>query len=61
MIRFESQPRKGILRLHPEGPIEATDFTLIAGGVDAYLAGHGKLQGVLFHANSLPDCKRGFA
>ena len=57
MINYELQRDKGILVLHPEGPLEAADFTLITGQVDAYLAGHGKLHGVLIHAKSFPGWK----
>ncbi|MBC7480443.1 MAG: hypothetical protein H7337_00655 [Rhizobacter sp.] len=61
MIRYELQSHKDILQLQPEGSIEAADFTLTASGIDAYLAGHEKLHDMLFHANSFPDRKRGFA
>ena len=57
MINFELRHDKGTLVLHPEGPLEAADFILIASQVDTYLAGHGKLHGVLIHANSFPGWK----
>jgi SpoIIAA-like len=48
---------EGLLVLHPEGPIEAADFTSLASQVDVYLEGHGKLRGVLIHAKSFPGWK----
>jgi hypothetical protein len=43
--------------LHPEGPLEAADFTTLASQVDTYLLGHGKLRGVLIQAKSFPGWK----
>lgn len=57
MINYELQHDKGILVLHPEGPLEAADFISIASQVDTYLAGRGKLHGVLIHAKSFPGWK----
>ena len=57
MINYELQHDKGILVLHPEGPLEAADFISITSQVDTYLAGHGKLHGVLIHAKSFPGWK----
>ncbi len=57
MINYELQHDKGILVLHPEGPLEAADFISIASQVDAYLTKHGKLHGVLVHAKSFPGWK----
>ncbi len=57
MINYELRHNEGMLVLHPKGPIEAEDFISIAIQVDTYLAGHGKLHGVLIHANSFPGWK----
>jgi tRNA U38,U39,U40 pseudouridine synthase TruA len=57
MINYELQNDKGILVLHPEGLLEAADFISITSQVDTYLAGHGKLHGVLIHAKSFPGWK----
>jgi hypothetical protein len=46
MINCELLQDKGVLVLHPEGPLEAADFDLITSKVDNYLAGRGKLHGV---------------
>ena len=57
MLKHELRQDDGILALHPEGPLEAADFTTLASQVDAYLEGHGKLRGVLIHAKSFPGWK----
>ena len=57
MINHELRHDDGILVLHPEGPLEAADFTTLAGHVDAYLEKHGKLRGVLILAKSFPGWK----
>lgn len=46
-----------MLVLHPEGPLEAADFDLITSKVNTYLAGHGKLRGVVIRAKSFPGWK----
>jgi hypothetical protein len=57
MLNYELLHDEGILVLHPEGPLEAADFTTLASQVDTYLEGHGKLHGVLIHAKSFPGWK----
>ena len=57
MLSHELRQDDGILVLHPEGPLEAADFTALAGHVDAYLEGHGTLRGVLIRAKSFPGWK----
>jgi hypothetical protein len=57
MINYELRHNEGILVLHPAGLLEAADFISITSQVDAYLAGHGKLHGVLIHAKSFPGWK----
>ncbi len=57
MMNYELLGDKGVLKLHPEGPLEAADFNLITSQVDSYLAEHGKLRGVLIHAKSFPGWK----
>jgi hypothetical protein len=57
MINYELLHDEGILVLHPEGPLEAADFTTLTSQVDTYLQGHGKLRGVLIHAKSFPSWK----
>ena len=57
MINYELQQDKGILVMYPEGPLEEADFISITSQVNIYLAGHGKLHGVLIHAKSFPGWK----
>ena len=54
MLNHELRQDDGVLVLHPEGPLEAADFTTLASHVDAYLERHGTLRGVLIRAKSFP-------
>src|SRR5512141_978095 len=57
MLDHELRQDDEILVLHPEGPLEAADFTTLASDVDAYLERHGTLRGVLIRAKSFPGWK----
>ena len=57
MLNHELRQDDGILVLHPEGPLEAADFTTLTSEVDAYLERHGTLRGVLIRAKSFPGWK----
>jgi hypothetical protein len=57
MLKHELRHDDGILALHPEGPLEAADFTTLTSEVDAYLERHGTLRGVLIRAKSFPGWK----
>jgi hypothetical protein len=57
MLNHELRLDDEILVLRPDGPLEATDFTTLAGLVDAYLEQHGTLRGVLIQAASFPGWK----
>ncbi|MDD5389631.1 MAG: STAS/SEC14 domain-containing protein [Gallionellaceae bacterium] len=57
MLNNEFRQNQEILLLSPEGPLEAADFTKLAGLVDAYLARNRKLRGVLIKAKSFPGWK----
>lgn len=57
MLNHELRQDDEILVLHPEGPLEAADFTKLASHVDAYLERHGALRGVLIRAKSFPGWK----
>ena len=54
MLNHDLRHDDGILVLNPEGPLQAADFTTLAGHVDAYLENHGVLRGVLIRAKSFP-------
>jgi hypothetical protein len=45
------------LVLHPEGPLEAADFTTLASHVDAYLEPYASLRGVLIRVKLFPGWK----
>jgi hypothetical protein len=57
MLKHEFRQDDGILMLHPEGPLEAADFTTLTSEVDAYLGRHGTVRGVLIRAKSFPGWK----
>jgi len=57
MLKHELRQDEGILALHPEGPLEAADFTTLTSEVDAYLERHGTLRGVLIRTISFPGWK----
>jgi len=57
MLNHELRQDVGMLVLHPEGPLEAADFTTLANEVDAYLERHGTLRAVLIRAKSFPGWK----
>ncbi len=57
MLNHELRQDDGVLVLHPEGRLEAADFTALASSVDAYLEQHGTLRGVLIRAKSFPGWK----
>lgn len=57
MLNYDLRNDESILVLHPEGPLEAADFTMLANQLDAYLEGHEKLRGVLVRAKSFPGWK----
>jgi hypothetical protein len=54
MLRHELLRDRGILILHPEGPLRAEDFTALAGDVDPYIEEHGALKGLMIEAPSFP-------
>jgi SpoIIAA-like len=54
MLTHELLAKDEILILRPQGPLKARDFTSLATIVDSWLAGGGKLRGVLISAKSFP-------
>jgi SpoIIAA-like len=57
MIHFELLRDRGILIVTPQGPLEKTDFELIAREVDPFIAEKGMLTGVMIYAKSFPGWK----
>lgn len=45
---------EGILVLKPHAPLNKEDIISLGAAVDAYLADHAKLQGVLIHTKGFP-------
>jgi len=45
---------EGILILEPKERLEATDFEGLAREIDPYIAEHGKLPGLMIHAEAFP-------
>jgi hypothetical protein len=54
MLNHELRHEEGILVLSPQGPLEASDFTVLASQVDHYLEHHSTLRGVLIRVQSFP-------
>jgi hypothetical protein len=57
MVEHELLASEAILIIRPKGRLEATDFEEIAREVDPYIGAHGKLQGLMFEAESFPGWK----
>ena len=57
MIHFELLRDPGILIITPQGPLEKSDFELIAQEIDPFIAAKGKLTGVMIYAKSFPGWK----
>lgn len=57
MLSFSILQPAGILVLEPEAALTATDFERLRAGVDAYLATHATLRGVMIRAHDFPGWK----
>ena len=54
MIHEELLRDRGILILTPQGPLEKSDFDLLAREVDPYIEEKGSLRGLMVYAKSFP-------
>jgi len=54
MLKYELNRSDGILILKPMGPLESTDFEILAGEVDPYILEKGTLNGLMIYAKSFP-------
>jgi hypothetical protein len=54
MLDYSISIPEGILEVSPHAPLSEEDFHGINAAVDAYLADHAKLHGVLIHAKGFP-------
>jgi hypothetical protein len=63
MVEHSILKPEGILVLKPGAPLRKEDFAGLGTAVDAYLADHTRLHGVLIHAGAFPGWENfaGFA
>jgi hypothetical protein len=54
MLEYSMMEPEGIVVLKPGPPLTQQDFASLGATVDAYLAAHARLRGVLIHARSFP-------
>lgn len=54
MLKHELRKDEGILIVRPEQPLSSDDFEFIAVDVDAHIAAHGALNGLMIHARRFP-------
>ncbi|WP_305807220.1 STAS/SEC14 domain-containing protein, partial [Stenotrophomonas sp. YIM B06876] len=54
MLAYSILRPQGILVLKPGAPLSKEDFSGLSAMVDAYLASHARLRGVLVHAKGFP-------
>ncbi len=54
MLDYSILDPEGILLLNPHAPLSKEDFGGLSAVVDAYLADHATLQGLLIHAKGFP-------
>lgn len=54
MIHHELRRDIGVLIVTPQGPLEKTDFEMLAREVDPYIEEQGKLNGLMIYAKSFP-------
>ena len=54
MLEFAIMNPEGIVVLNPIAPLTREDFVALSAAVDAYLADHPSLHGLLIHAKSFP-------
>ncbi len=54
MLEYSILQPEGILLLKPDASLSKEDFAALSASVDAYLADHARLHGVLIHAKAFP-------
>ena len=54
MLDYSLMKPEGILVLKPQGPLSKEDFGGLSTAVDAFLASHASLRGVLVHTRGFP-------
>ena len=63
MLEYMILKPEGILVLKPNASLNKEDFAVLSASVDAYLAEHARVHGVLIHAEAFPGWENfaGFA
>jgi hypothetical protein len=54
MIEQTINPSKGIVIVQPKSALSAEDFVVLSEAVDAYLASHQKLKGLMIYTDDFP-------
>lgn len=54
MLNYSILRPQGILLLKPHAPLSKEDFGALSAAVDAYLADHPKLHGLMIHTKGFP-------
>jgi hypothetical protein len=54
MLEYTIMKPEGIVVLKPNAPLSKEDFAGLSASVDAYLADHASIHGVLIHSESFP-------
>lgn len=54
MISFEIDEERGIVHVKPHGPLEASDFDMLASAVDPVIEERGELAGLMIETESFP-------
>ena len=54
LLKYQLLLPEGILILEPDAPLETADFDRLDREIDPYIAKHGKLSGLMIHANAFP-------
>ena len=57
MVNYQLLRSEGILIVHPEAPLEGSDFQRMAQEIDPYIGANGKLHGIMIDAESFPGWK----
>ena len=54
MIEQSINPSKGVVIVEPKSALSAEDFVMLSGAVDAYLASHQRLEGLMIYTEDFP-------
>ncbi len=57
MLHYQLLEEDRILTIHPEGKLQAQDFSTLAAVIDPFIEQHGALRGLLIEAPTFPGWK----